>query len=71
MRIRRLTLTLPPHLRDTAHHDARRIAEALAQQAHANGGCPETIRISGQGQTGAVLAQRVALAMPKGGRNGR
>ncbi|SFT86746.1 hypothetical protein [Sedimentitalea nanhaiensis] len=71
MRIRRLTLTLPAHLKDTAQHDARRIAEALAQEAYQTGACPPSIAIAGHGQTGAVLAQRVALAMPKGGRNGR
>ncbi|MBK0327771.1 hypothetical protein I5535_10750 [Rhodobacteraceae bacterium F11138] len=71
MRIHRLTLTLPARLKDTAHHDARRIAEALAQELHARDSAPDKIQISGQGQTGAVLAQRVALALPKGGHNGR
>lgn len=64
MRIRRVTLTLPAHMKDTAAHDARRIAEALAHEAYRQGACPPSIAIDGHGQTGAVLAQRVALAVP-------
>lgn len=71
MRIRRLTLTLPAHLKDTAPHDARRIAEALAHEAYAQGACPASIAIAGRGESGAVLAQRVASRVPKGGRHGR
>ena len=71
MRIRRMILTLPAHLKATAPHDARRIAEALAYEAHANGSCPPSITIAGHGQTGAVLAQRVASSVPKKGRHGR
>ncbi len=71
MRIRRLTLALPARLKDTAHHDARLIAEALARELHSRDTVPDRVQIAGHGQTGAVLAQRVALALPKGGRNGR
>ncbi len=71
MRLRRLTLTLPARMKDTAHHDARRIAEALARELHGRDAAPGRVTIAGHGQTGAALAQRVALALPKGGRHGR
>ena len=77
MRIRRMTLILPAHLKDTAQHDARRIAEALAFEAYRQGTCPPSITVAGHGQTGAVLAQRVAQAIPTSpakptkGRHGR
>lgn len=70
MRIRRLQITLPARLRDTAHHDARAIAEAAAQALWENGGQAGTVTLAGQGQRGALLAQRVGLALPRGTRGG-
>ncbi|WP_147127628.1 hypothetical protein [Shimia ponticola] len=70
MRIKRLKLTLPAHLANTAGHDARAIGEAIAQEI-AKGGTPPT-QITAKGQTGAQIAQSVTMQMPrKGGTYGR
>jgi hypothetical protein len=69
--LRRLRLTLPAAMAGTAEHEARRIAEALAQRLHDNGGHASTVQLDRQGQSGAQLADRVAAALPKGGRHGR
>ncbi len=66
MRIKRLTLTLPARMKDTAHHDARAIADAVARQVHKNGGQVAAVSLRGHGHTGSVLAQRVGAALPKG-----
>ncbi|MCP5086614.1 MAG: hypothetical protein GY952_07430 [Rhodobacteraceae bacterium] len=72
MRIRRLRIILPPHLKDTAHHDARAIAEAVGQALAGRKGDPGpvTVNLQGQGQAGAVLASQVGAQLAKGGRNG-
>jgi hypothetical protein len=70
MKIRRLTLTLPARMKDTAHHDARAIAEAVAQGLHKNGGQTVPITLQGHGQTASVLATRAAAKLPTGGKNG-
>lgn len=66
MRIRRLTIRLPQRMKDTAQHDARAIGEVVAQALWENGGQAATVNIPGQGQRGALLAQRVGAALPKG-----
>lgn len=70
MRIRRLRVSLPAHMKDTAHHDARQIAQAIALAVHANGGQGANIELNAHGQSSAVLAQRVSAALPKGDRHG-
>ena len=65
MHIRRLTITLPARMKHTAHHDARAIAEAVAQALHANGGEVRDITVPGRGQSGLTLATRVGAALPK------
>ena len=70
MRIKRLRITLPARLKDTASHDARAIAEAAAQALWENGGQAATVTLAGQGQRGAALAQRVGLALPRGSKGG-
>jgi hypothetical protein len=69
MQIKRLSLTLPPGMKHTAQHDARAIAEAVARALYDNGGQVSEVNISGHGQNGLALAQRVgaALPRPKGG----
>lgn len=71
MRLRRLTLKLPASMKDTAHHDARAIAQSIALQLHKNGGAASDVTLQGHGQSAALLAQRVAGMMPKGSNNGR
>ena len=72
MLIRRITLTLPAHLRATAGQDARLIAEALGRELHARGiDAPHlSLALPGAGQAAPVLAARMAAMLPKGGRNG-
>ena len=71
MNIRRLTVTLPAHMKDSAQHDVRQIAQALAQALYANGGQASNVTLEGHGQNAALLAQRVAAAISKGGQHGR
>lgn len=74
MRVKRLQITLPAHLRHTATHDARAIAEAVGRAIHQNGGHAESVEIQGHNLTGPVLAQEVGMRISnsKGGtRNGR
>lgn len=72
MLIRRITLRLPAHLRHTAGPEARLLAEALATHLHATGATAPQVAVSlpAQGQSGPVLAARLAAALPKGGRHG-
>ncbi len=65
MQIKRLTLSLPPRMKHSAHHDARTIAEALAQALYANGGQLSELTVPGHGQDALALAQRVGAALPK------
>ena len=71
MRIRRVTLTLPARMKGTAAHDARAIGEALGRALHDSGGETTSITLEGHGQSGSVLAVRVAAAGPRGGQHGR
>lgn len=66
MRIRRLTLTLPPRMRGTAQQDARRLAEGLARSLQARG---ETlpadtlsVTVPSEGRPAAHLETPVARA---------
>ncbi|MCJ9429317.1 hypothetical protein [Kordiimonas marina] len=65
MRVKRLTVRLPVRLKGTAHHDARRIGEAVAEALWKNGGQGGTITVPGHGQSGPALAVRVGAALPK------
>ena len=65
MRIKRLTITLPPRMKHTAQHDARAIGEAMAQALYAGGGQVSEVTVPGHGQNGLALAQRVSAAIPK------
>jgi hypothetical protein len=65
MQIKRLTITLPARLKNTAHHDARAIAEAMAQALYNNGGQVSELTVLGHGQNGLALAQRVGAKLPK------
>ncbi len=66
MRVKRLKIILPPGLKDTAQHDARLIGEAVANALWENGGKAGPVTVSGLGQRGHVLAQRVGAALPRG-----
>ncbi|WP_298357558.1 hypothetical protein [uncultured Litoreibacter sp.] len=68
MRLKRLTLTLPAHMRHTAHHDARALGEAVAK-ALAKGQRADGPIIVQSGPRGSVLANQVTGRM-KGGRHG-
>jgi predicted esterase len=70
MKIRHLTLTLPARMKNTAHHDARTIAEAVGRALHDNGGQTGPITLQGYGQGASILATRAASALPKGGQHG-
>jgi len=57
MRIKRLTLRLPARLRHSAHLDARRIAQAIAEQINTESDVSQlTIEVSGDGQQSSELA---------------
>ena len=72
MRIKRLRLVLPARMKDTAHHDARQIAERLAERVYQTGSNQREITLSGQGQTAAMLGVRVSQSVrSKGNRHGR
>ena len=71
MRIRRLTVRLPARLRGTAEHEARRIAQAVAERL--DGEQPKQLRVdvSAPGASGHGLADAVGrrvAALGKGGR---
>lgn len=72
MKIRRITLRLPAHLRHTAEHDARAVAEAMARELAGRENPPATLQIDlrGQHQTGAALAAQAAMGARKGGGHG-
>ena len=71
MKVKRLTLTLPPHLANTAVHDARLIADAVGTTLHKSGAkeAPAKIELAGRGLSGAVLAQEIGakIGPAKGG----
>lgn len=70
MIIRRIKISLPARLKHTAAHEARMIAEAVARSAHANQGKGTlSVRLPGNGETGAPIALRAGLAA-KGERHG-
>lgn len=72
MIIRRITLRLPAHLRHTAEHDARAIAESLALSLAERGVAQGKISLElpAQGRSGPVLAAAVAARVPRGGSHG-
>lgn len=72
MIIRRITLRLPAHLRQTAEHDARAIAESLALSLAERGGAQGKMRLElpSQGRSGPVLAAALAGRVTKGGGHG-
>lgn len=65
MIIRRITLRLPAHMKATAAHDARALAEAIALSAKGN----QSVTLPSLGQTAAPIAARLTQAL-KGGRHG-
>ena len=71
MRIRRMTIRLPARLRGLAEHEARRIAQAVAERL--GGDVPQrmSVDVKGQGTSGYALAQAVGRrvsTLNKGGR---
>ena len=72
MKINKLKITLPAHLANTAHHDARAIAEAVGRAIAENGTSPAQIVVTGAAQSGAQIALAAASQIPaKGGKYGR
>lgn len=71
MRIRRLTLTLPPRLAGTAPHDARMIAQAIAEKLGPEASPRIALDLAGNGAPGAALAQQIGarIAPKTGGRS--
>ena len=63
MKIKRLTLTLPSRFRNSAHVDARRIAQEIADQLASQGEQVNTdnlsVSVSCQNAQGSTLAQAV------------
>ncbi|MCB1800550.1 MAG: hypothetical protein KDI82_02570 [Gammaproteobacteria bacterium] len=59
MRIRRMTLRLPARLRGTAEQDARRIAQAVAEQLHGDQPGQLRVEVKTAGASGHGLAQAV------------
>ena len=56
MRIRRLTIRMPARLRRSAEHDARAIAQALAEQLGNDTPKRVVVDVDGRGATGQQLA---------------
>lgn len=56
MHIRRLTIRMPARLRRSAEHDARAIAQALAEQIGDNTPRRVVVDVDGRGATGQQLA---------------
>ena len=72
MKIKRLHLVLPARMKHTAHHDARLIAERLAERLHQTGSDQREITLTGQGQDAATLGLRVSQSIRgKGNGHGR
>lgn len=70
MRIRRMTITLPPRLRPQAGSEARRIAEEAVR--HLGNGSPASVRITvdGNGTSGHALAQTVGRGLANRSKGG-
>lgn len=62
MRVKRMTITLPPRLRHLAEHEARLIAQQAAEQLARGGGQGGNIQVElpGNGLSGHSLAHSVA-----------
>lgn len=62
MRIKHMTITLPPRLRQVAEHQARGIAQQAAEELARGGRIPGDIRMEmpGNGLSGPALAHSVA-----------
>lgn len=72
MKIKRLRLVLPARMKNTAHHDARLIAEQLSERLHQTGSDQREITLNGRGQNAATLSLRVSQSIrSKGDNNGR
>ncbi|MEM6635160.1 MAG: hypothetical protein AAF667_04645 [Pseudomonadota bacterium] len=70
MIVRRIKISLPARLKQSAAADARMIAEAIAQATHAKQASGHlSLRLPGNGEAGAPIALRAGLAA-KGGRHG-
>ena len=72
MKIKRVTIQLPAHLKNSAPHDARRIADAVGRALVGQGNIASnlSVNLQGNGQTGAMLAHQVGAQLSKGGGNG-
>lgn len=69
MKIKRLTVRLPAHMKGIAAQEARQIAEAVGREVAA-GKTPQTAtHVPSHGHRGAVLGAQVRAAL-KGGRHG-
>lgn len=72
MKIKRVRLVLPARMKHTAHHDARVIAERLAERLHQTGSDQRQISVTGLGQDAATLGLRIAQSIRgNGGSHGR
>ena len=59
MRIRRMTITLPPRLRRTAEREARLIAQEAAERLAKGAPDPVVVEVAGGGASGHALAAAV------------
>ncbi|MEX2520671.1 MAG: hypothetical protein WD969_15210 [Paracoccaceae bacterium] len=59
MRIRRMTITLPPRLRGMAEHQARLIAQQAAERLAAGAPARIDVAVEGRGAAGHGLAEMV------------
>ena len=72
MKINRLKIVLPARMKATAHHDARRIAEQLAERMYQTGSDQREVKVNGAGQGANEIGLRVSGAVRgKGGSHGR
>ncbi len=72
MKIKRLRITLPARMKATAHHDARLIAERLAERIHQTGSDQRDFTVTGRGQSANTLGLHLAQSVRgKGGSHGR
>ena len=68
MRIRRMTVVMPARLRHAAAHEARRIAQAAAEQLSHGAPSRMQVEIEGRGRSGHGLAASVARGVARQGK---
>jgi acetyl-CoA carboxylase alpha subunit len=66
-----MTIRLPARLRGAAEHEARRIAQAVAERMRTDAPQRMSVAVKGQGTSGHALAQAVGRRVSTLGKGGR